>query len=279
MGERLVLGLIGDRLPEYERAQHAAVVMIERAARESGVPTEIRWIPTPSLEGANVEKQLAEADALWASPGSPYLSIEGALRGIRFARERGWPLLGTCAGFQHIVLEYARNVMGIRDAAHEEYKPDSGTLLLTPLVCPVAHQTLRINLLPDSYPARVYGRTEIEEYYYCNYGINPEFQRAVDEAGLRVVGADQDGEPRVLHLPDHLFYVATLFVPGASYTEGVVEMEGAHPLVKALLGAGVSFREKRAAEGEARRAARCSGKRRRAHVRQDGREWQRRWQT
>ncbi|HUQ33664.1 MAG TPA: hypothetical protein VM095_16205 [Pyrinomonadaceae bacterium] len=248
MNKILTIGLIGDRLPEYERAQRAAVLMIERAAEELKLPTEIKWIPTPSLDETDVETQFEGMDALWASPGSPYLSIEGALRGIRFARERGWPLLGTCAGFQHIVLEYARNVMGITDAAHEEYEPEAGTLLLTALVCPVAHQTLKINLLPGSLPAKIYGRTEIEEYYYCNFGINPAFHRAVDESGLKVVGVDQSDEPRVLQLPGHRFYIGTLFVPGASYTEGIVEMKGAHPLVKALLQAAVAFREERAAK-------------------------------
>jgi CTP synthase (UTP-ammonia lyase) len=256
MNKTLTVGLIGDQLPEYQRAQYAAVEMIKRAAAELGVSAKVRWIATPSLDGAGAESLLAEADALWASPGSPYLSIEGALKGIRFARERGWPLLGACAGFQHIVLEYARNVMGIADAAHQEYDPDAPTLLLTALVCPVATQVLQINLQPDSFPARVYGRTEIEEYYYCNYGINPEFQRAVDEGGLKVVGRDHDGEPRVLHLPGHRFYVATLFVPGASYTEGVVEMKGAHPLVKAFLQAGLAFREEKAAQEEMSHAAR-----------------------
>ena len=256
MNQTLTVGLIGDQLPEYQRAQFAAVEMIRRAAAELGVDAEVRWIATPALDGADAESLLAEADALWASPGSPYLSIEGALKGIRFARERGWPLLGTCAGFQHIVLEYARNVMGIADAAHQEYEPDAPTLLLTALVCPVATQVLKINLRPDSFPARVYGTTEIEEYYYCQFGINPDFQRAVDEAGLTVVGTDQDGEPRVLQLPHHRFYLATLFVPGASCTEGVVEMKGAHPLVKAFLQAGLAFREEKAAREEVSLAAR-----------------------
>ncbi|HEX8068802.1 MAG TPA: hypothetical protein VF546_02545 [Pyrinomonadaceae bacterium] len=256
MGRALTVGLIGDQLPEYERAQYAAVEMIRRAAAELGVRAEVRWLATPALVGARAEALLAEADALWASPGSPYLNLDGALNGIRFARTRGWPLLGTCAGFQHIVLEYARNVMGLADAAHQEYDPDAPTLLLTALVCPVASQVLKINLAPDSFPARVYGRTEIEEYYYCNFGINPAFRRAVDEAGLKVVGTDQDDEPRVLQLPRHRFYVATLFVPGASYTEGVVASAGAHPLVKAFLEAGLAFRAEKAAQTEARAAGR-----------------------
>jgi CTP synthase (UTP-ammonia lyase) len=255
MNETLRIGFIGDQLPEYQRAQDAAVEMLKRAAVELNIAAEIVWIPTPSLAGTDVEARLSEMDALWATPGSPYLSIEGALNGISFARERGWPLLGTCAGFQHIVLEYARNVMGIRDAAHEEYEPEAGTLLLTALVCPVAQQTLKINLLPDSFPARVYGRTEIEEFYYCNFGINPAFQRDVDESGLRVVGTDESGEPRVLQLPEHKFYLATLFVPGASYTEGIVEMKHAHPLVKALLEAAISFRAEKAAPAVEKLAA------------------------
>jgi CTP synthase (UTP-ammonia lyase) len=256
MKRTLTVGLIGDQLPAYERAQYAAVEMLRRAAAELGVDAEVRWLATPALDGPEAESLLAGTDALWASPGSPYLSIEGALRGIRFARARGWPLLGTCAGFQHIVLEYARNVMGLSDAAHQEYDPKAKMLLLTALVCPVATQVLKIKLQPGSFPARVYGKTEIEEYYYCNFGINPEFQRAVDEAGLKVVGADESGEPRVVHLPDHRFYVATLFVPGASYTEGVVELEGAHPLVKAFLQAGLAFREEQASRLEASLAAR-----------------------
>lgn len=247
MKQTLTVGLVGDRLPEYARAQHAVVEMIRRAAIELGVNADVRWIATPSLDRADAESLLSETDALWASPGSPYLSIEGALRGIRFARERGWPLLGTCAGFQHIVLEYARNVMGIADAAHQEYDPEAKTLLLTALVCSVASKVLKIELQPGGFPARVYGATEIEEYYYCNFGINPEFQRAVDEAGLKVVGRDQEGEPRVVELPGHRFYVGTLFVPGASFTEGVVDMKGAHPLVKAFLQAGLAFREEKPA--------------------------------
>ncbi|MBV9957049.1 MAG: hypothetical protein JO360_01455 [Acidobacteria bacterium] len=255
MKQTLMIGLIGDQLPEYQRPQHAALEMIRRAAEELSVNAEVRWIATPSLEGADAESQLSLADALWASPGSPYLSLEGALRGIRFARERGWPLLGTCAGFQHMVLEYARNVMGITDAAHQESDPEAKTLLLTALVCPVASQVLKIKLQPDSLPARIYGTTEIEEYYYCNFGINPEFQRAVDESGLKVVGADQDGEPRVLQLPSHRFYLGTLFVPGASYTEGHIMMEGAHPLIKAFLQTGLAFREEKAQRASASVAA------------------------
>lgn len=240
----LTVGLIGDQLPAYARAQHAAVEMIRLAAEELGINAEVMWIATSSIETKG-DKQLRDADVLWCSPGSPYLSLEGALAGIRFARENNWPFLGTCAGFQHTVLEYARNVTGLKDAASEEYEPNAESLLVTSLVCPIATKTLAIQLLEGSRVAAVYGTTEIEEYYYCNFGLNPAFRKDLEASGLRVVGVDQNEEPRVVELAEHRFFIATLFVPGASAVEGVVKLEGAHPLVKAFLSAGLAFNQER----------------------------------
>src|SRR5580704_11870113 len=73
---------------------------------------EVVWLPTDEAHA------FGTFDALLCSPGSPYRSLDGALTGIRYARENGVPFLGTCGGFQHLVIEYARNVMGIDDAAH-----------------------------------------------------------------------------------------------------------------------------------------------------------------
>ena len=241
----LTVGLIGDELPEYRRPQQAALEMIKRAAADLGVQVAIKWFPTLSLERTDLDSELGQADALWCSPGSPYLSLEGALNGIRFARERGWPFLGTCAGFQHTVLEYARNVAGISDAASQEYDPQATSLVVTSLVCPIATKTLAINLQPGSRASQIYGKNQIEEYYYCNFGLNPDFQSVLEKSGLRVTGTDQNGEPRLMEIPTHRFFIATLFVPGASAIEGVVKLEGAHPLIKRFLEAGISFREEK----------------------------------
>lgn len=234
---------MGDQFPEYRRAQDAVVLMINRAAAELEVTANIVWIPTKKLNTEEAPRQLEQMDALWASPGSPYVSLEGILNGIRFARESGWPFLGTCAGFQHTVLEYARNVVGIKDAASEEYEPEAANLLVTSLVCPIASKTLKINLAEGSKVESVYGNSEIEEYYYCNFGLNPRFQSDLEKHGLKVTGKDQNDEPRVLELLQHRFFIATLFVPGASAFEGVVKLEGGHALVKGFLAAAAEFRE------------------------------------
>ncbi len=110
------IGLVGDCSTEVKA--HAAIPSaLALAANVIGCDVETRWLPTPGLE-RGVEQQLAGVDAIWCVPGSPYASMEGALNAVRFARERSFPFLATCGGFQHAVIEYARNVLGFRDADH-----------------------------------------------------------------------------------------------------------------------------------------------------------------
>lgn len=94
MPEAVRIGVIGDFEPTYH-SHFATNAALYDAATKLKVPLELRWIPTPSLEGANRDKILERWDGLIASPGSPYKSFEGMLRGIEFARTRNWPFVGT----------------------------------------------------------------------------------------------------------------------------------------------------------------------------------------
>jgi CTP synthase (UTP-ammonia lyase) len=87
------------------------------------------WLPTDVAENAD----LSAFHGFWIAPGSPYKSLSGALRVIRYAREQKVPLFGTCGGFQHIILEFARNVLGIADAAHAENDPYASRLVISKL--------------------------------------------------------------------------------------------------------------------------------------------------
>ncbi len=94
MEETVAVAIIGDFDPG--RPSHRATNdALSRAADQLGVRLEVRWQPTPSLLALDGEKALERADGLWAAPGSPYRSLEGALKGIQFARERDRPFLGT----------------------------------------------------------------------------------------------------------------------------------------------------------------------------------------
>ncbi len=228
MARAIAVGVIGEFNPEFPphvATDHA----LEHAAAALGVDVDVRWLNTVELEDLPAA-ELAGHDALWCAPGSPYRSIDGALRAIRIARESDWPFLGTCGGFQHVVIEYARNVLGFQDAQHAEYDPYASELFISALSCSLVGQTMNVRLEPGSRAAQLYGKSEVSEQYYCNFGLNPDHQERLNDGGLRVVGTDQDGEARVVELPDRRFYLATLFVPQLSS-----QPDSPHPLITAYL--------------------------------------------
>jgi CTP synthase (UTP-ammonia lyase) len=94
MADALRIGVIGDFDPAYH-SHFATSAALYDAATTLKVPLEVRWIPTPSLDGPDAGKILRRWDGLIASPGSPYQNFAGMLRGIEFARTHGWPFVGT----------------------------------------------------------------------------------------------------------------------------------------------------------------------------------------
>jgi CTP synthase (UTP-ammonia lyase) len=87
---------------------------------------------------------LDEFDGIWCVPNSPYAYTDGALWAIEWARTRRVPFLGTCGGFQHALLEFARHVLGRDSAAHAELDPDATFPLIAPLACPLVEKSERI---------------------------------------------------------------------------------------------------------------------------------------
>jgi CTP synthase (UTP-ammonia lyase) len=228
MSGQVTIAIVGDHDPSS--ATHRATdASLDHAAAALGVDLAYRWVPTPDLAG-DARGALTGDSAIWIAPGSPYASMDGALAAIRLAREEGVPLIGTCGGFQHVVIEYARNVLGYRDAQHAEYDPNASTLFVTPLSCSLVGRTMRVRLEPGSRSAEAYGTTDVEERYYCNFGVDPQRQALLHDGGLRVTGTDTGGEVRVVELLDHPFFVATLFVPQTGSSR-----ERPHPLVTALV--------------------------------------------
>ncbi len=223
------LGLIGDF--DQEIKAHVAIPRaIELAASALAYQVEVEWLTTPLLEH-NTEQKLRHYHAIWAVPGTPYLSMDGALKGIQFAREHALPFLGTCGGFQHMVIEYARNVLGLAGADHAESNPDASTLLIAPLLCSFNEDIHTFTLTQNSRIATIYGTSEIvEQYGICNYGLNKSFESLFAQGEMRVTGVGRTGEARVLELTHHPFFLGTLFQPERSAFQHI-----AHPVIKALL--------------------------------------------
>lgn len=226
------IGVVGDYQPTNQ-THLATTTSLEHAATAAGLTVEVTWIGTEVVGGDRGLHALDDIDGLVIAPGSPYRSIDGALTAIEHARRSSIPLLGTCGGFQHVVLEYARNVLGFADAHHAEYDPYASTLFITPLSCSLAGQTMTVEVRAGTEASKAYGCPSVTERYYCNFGLNPEYLDRIVKGGLTVSGTDQDGEPRILELPSHPFFLATLFVPQTSSMP-----EAPHPLLTALLEAG-----------------------------------------
>ena len=200
------IGIIGDF--NSDNPTHIATNLgIQHAAEILGMPFHTVWLATDQPH------DFSEFQGLFCSPGSPYRSLEGALAGIRYAREHSIPFLGTCGGFQHLIIEYARNVMGISDAAHAESDPYASRLFITPLSCSLVGKTMEVAMKPGSKAAFACQSTRSREKFYCNFGLNPDYQRQLEEHGLQVTGTDQNQEARIVELATHPFFVGTLFVP------------------------------------------------------------------
>lgn len=221
---RLRLALIGDYNPDVT-AHQAIPVALQRAANDLGLSIHVQWLDTDTLP-----ESLHDFDGFWCVPATPYRDTDGALRAIRFAREQRRPFLGTCGGFQHALLEYARNVLGWADAEHGEVAPDAKRAVITPLTCALVEATDTLRLVPYTRIADAYGSLDLEEGYRCRYGVNPEFVRALLEGDLIACGHDGAGDLRAVELLDHPFFVATLFQPERTALKGITP-----PLASALL--------------------------------------------
>jgi CTP synthase (UTP-ammonia lyase) len=228
MKRSIRIGLVGDRSDQV-RAHGAIPRALELAARAAGVDVDPAWIATRDLAGAAADS-LAKFDAIWCVPGSPYESMAGALAAIRFAREAGVPFLGTCGGFQHAVIEYARNVLGLAEADHLESSPEASLPIVTRLACSLVRVKSTVQLLPGSRLAAAYERSEVTEEYQCSFGVNAAYRGQLERGGLRFSALDADGDVRALEIPAHPFFVGTLFQIELSALSGAT-----HPVVVAFV--------------------------------------------
>ncbi len=205
------------------------VVGVEAAGSGAAAAEDVRvepvWLGTEQLAG-RAAWELAAFDGIWCVPASPYASMEGALEAIRFARETGRPFLGTCGGFQHAVIEYARNVLGYKNAAHAEIDPNAAAPWIAPLSCSMVETDGEIALLPGKRLHFIYGVERVTETYHCSFGFSPRYAPLFAAGGMVVAAVNARGEPQAIELSSHPFFFATAFQPERSGLHGEP-----HPLI------------------------------------------------
>ncbi|MCX6632656.1 MAG: hypothetical protein NTW28_34060, partial [Candidatus Solibacter sp.] len=156
-------------------------------------------------------------------------SADGVISAIRFARTSHLPFLGTSAGFQYALIEYARHVLGLTDADHQKSNPRAAIPLITPLDRGLAGVKARVRFMQGSHLRNAYRAAESTEEYHCSFGLNGRYRRLIESGPLCVSAVDDQDEIRAVELDGHPFFVATLFQPEMSAT--------ASPLVAAFVAA------------------------------------------
>lgn len=218
------IAVVGDRNPEYltHRELDATLALMPADA-------DARWVPTDAAGPA----ALARFDALWIVPGTPYRDDAAVYAAIEAARSGGVPILGTCGGFQYMMVELARNAAGVHEAAHAETDPAAAVHAVAPLACSLVGQERTVTTVPGTRVAELCGTAPFAGFHFCSYGLAPEMVARLEAVGLVVSATAPDAGVEAVELPSHPFYVATLFQPqvGSSRT-GVL-----HPLVAALVAA------------------------------------------
>jgi len=201
------IAIIGDRSEQV--IAHTRIPDILDGLEGSTGAIDAYWIHSSAIDH---ETALDAFDGVWVTPGSPYANEDGVLHAIAVARTAQIPVLGTCGGFQHMLLEFARNVVGL-DVHHGESAPDAVRQLITPLTCSLKGEEGTFDVLAGTFSAEIMGAGPTTERYFCSYGANDEFVPALAASGLRISGLAADGSLRMAELPGHPFFVGCLFQP------------------------------------------------------------------
>jgi CTP synthase (UTP-ammonia lyase) len=216
------IALVGDKDLRYvtHRALDATLAQLP-----AGVEAE--WVATDGPRA----RELDRFDGIWMAPGTPYRDGDAALAAIERSLDGGTPLLGTCGGFQYVVLALARRVAGLADAAHAELDPEAPDPVVAPLACSLIEQEREVTCVLGTRLAAICGTAPFTGFHYCSHGLADGFVERLEETGVVISAHAEDAGVEGLELPDHPFFVATLFQPQIGALSGAP----LHPLIAAFV--------------------------------------------
>jgi CTP synthase len=218
---------------------------------------ELVYIHAEELqEGRAWPREMLEVDALLVPIGFGHRGTEGKIRAIRYAREHRVPFFGICLGMQCMVIEFARNVCGLKEATSSEFDPDTDHAIIYKLRDLLGVEEMGGTMRLGAYPCRLQegtlarriygGAAEISERHRHRYEVNQKYLSTLREHGLVISGLSPDGKfVEMVELPDHPWYVGCQFHP--EYKSKPTEP---HPLFVSYIAAALSEQERRRQERE-----------------------------
>ena len=235
------IGLIG-KYVAHQDAYKSITESLQLAGARRGIRVEVVSILSDPITSATVSQALAEIDGLVVAPGFGARGVDGKLAVIQHARTTGLPFLGICLGMQCATIEFARNVVGWRDAHSTEFDKHTPH----PVIDLMAEQrdihemggTMRLGAYPckitkGTRAHTIYGSDQISERHRHRYEFNNALRDELERHGLLISGINPDKDlVEIIELPDHPFFVGVQFHP--EYRSTVARP---HPLFGALLDA------------------------------------------
>ncbi len=233
------IGLIG-KYVELKDAYKSIAEAFIHAGAANECKVQLEWIHSEKLNANDVEKNLRGLNGILVAPGFGERGFEGKLEAVRYARENNIPFFGICLGMQCAVIEFARNVLGHKDANSTEINPETSQ--------PVIHLmeaqksitekggTMRLGaynceLIPDSLAHKIYKRNTISERHRHRFEYNNAFLKAFEAAGMKATGINPDNQlVEIVEIPEHPFFIGTQFHPEYKST-----VANPHPLFTAFV--------------------------------------------
>lgn len=220
--------LLGDFSDEV-LAHQAINQSFEIAKQKYGSRLTSQWIQTLDIS-KDVEAQFSEFDAVWCVPASPYHNMQGVLDVLSYVRVNKIPFLGTCGGYQHAFVEYAKNVLTITNAGHAEVNPETKSPIVTPLACALRETSQIISILKDTSLYEIVGIDQLEVPYNCSFGFNEEYLSDFESKDFRFSAFNQEGNVQAFELLEHPFFIGTSFQPERSALNGIL-----HPIIEQFI--------------------------------------------
>lgn len=210
------IAILGDFNTGYT-THHALNKAVQEVQALLPGAVQFHWIGTDAFDPIQVFEHEAYK-GLWIAPGSPYKNDGKVLEAITYVRTHHIPTLGNCGGFQYMLIEFARNVCGITQAAHEETDAGAQELLISKLSCSLVEQEEELDIVTGSLLHNIIRKEKITGRYYCSYGLNNAYHTIVQQHGLTFTAFSADKQVRAFELATHPFFLGTLFQPALTST-------------------------------------------------------------
>ncbi len=217
------IGIVG-KYVDLQDSYKSLIEALQHAGVKQGVKVKIHWLDSEEIEAAEEPSGLFSGLAGILVPGGfGARGIEGKMIAVRHARERKIPFLGICLGMQLAVIEFARNVVGLRGATSREFDPNPPYAVIDLLPGQAGQKDMGgsmrlgafdVDLKPGTRIHGLYKSDRIRERHRHRYEVNGEYQKAMEEKGLLVSGTYSERRlVETVELPDHPFFVASQFHP------------------------------------------------------------------